>query len=284
MNNNISSIKDRLKHYSKKHKKIHQATLTRYFQERLLFRLSKSTFKNNFLLKGGALIYALQKEESRPTLDIDLLAKNIKANHEEVKSVFKEICDLKFYDGVTFDSKNISASEIVKEGNYSGIRIKVLARLGNIKQSMQIDIGFGDIVIPGPVEMEYPTIIEMESPNLLAYSVESLISEKFQAMIDLAEYNSRMKDFYDVYTMFVSQKYDETNLATAIKNTFEKRNTKAIPNHSLFDDNFFEDRNRITQWNAFLNKSNLNLNLKFSEVMKTIKETLEPMYIHLMEK
>lgn len=284
MNNNISSIKGRLKNYSKKHKKIHQATLTRYFQERLLFRLSKSQYRPNFLLKGGALIYALQKEESRPTLDIDLLAKNIKANHEEVKSVFKEICDLKFYDGVTFDSKNISASEIVKEGNYSGTRIKVLARLGNIKQSMQIDIGFGDIVTPGPIEMEYPTIIEMESPNLLAYSVESLIAEKFQAMIDLAEYNSRMKDFYDVYTMLDNQTYDKAHLADAIKNTFEKRNTKAILDHSLFKDTFFEDENRITQWKAFLNKSNLNQSLKFAEVMKKIKEVMEPIYIELIEK
>lgn len=282
MNNNIKSIKDRLKNYSKKHNKIHQFTLTRYFQERLLFRLSKSNHKNKFLLKGGALIYSLQKEESRPTLDIDLLAKNINTDHAEIRAIFIDICSLKFFDGVTFDTNKIIVSEILKEGNYSGIRIKISSRLGNIKQSMQVDIGFGDVVTPGPVEMEYPTIISMESPKLLAYSVESLVSEKFQAMIDLAEYNSRMKDFYDLYTILVSKKYDESNLKEAVKNTFEKRNTKAIKDHSLFNEAFSNDKNRIVQWIAFLKKSNLNIELKFSEVMKVIKKVMEPVYNELL--
>jgi predicted nucleotidyltransferase component of viral defense system len=263
MNNNIQSIKDKLKNYSKKHNKIHQATLTRYFQERLLYRLSKSDFKDKLLLKGGALIYSFQMEESRPTLDIDLLAKELTADHYELKTIFKTICDLKFYDGVTFDSDNITVTEITKEGNYSGIRIKVPARLGNIKQSMQIDIGFGDIVTPGPVEMEYPTIIDMESPKLMAYSVESLLSEKFQAMIDLAEYNSRMKDFYDVYTFLNAGNYDEKNLREATKNTFEKRKTSVEDNHSLFKDEFYKNKDRITQWKAFLKKADLNTGLEY---------------------
>jgi len=284
MSNIIKSIKDKLKNYSKKHNKIHQATLTRYFQERLLYRLSKSQYKDKFLLKGGALMYSLQKEESRPTLDIDLLARNINTDYGEIKAAFKDICNLSFHDGVTFDSNDISTSEIIKEGNYSGIRIKIPTRLGNIKQSMQIDIGFGDIVTPGPIEMEYPTIINMESPKLLAYSIESLISEKFQAMIDLAEYNSRMKDFYDLYTILDSQKFDKENLKLAVKNTFKNRNTKAIPNHSLFNDAFFKNDDRIIQWKAFLQKSNLNTELDFSDVMKAIKENMEPVYNQLTEE
>ena len=283
MTENIKSIKDKLKNYSKKHNKIHQATLTRYFQERLLFRLSKSIFREKFFLKGGALIYALQQEESRPTLDIDLLAKNIKANHEIIKAAFKNICELEFHDGVTFDSNEILVSEITKEGSYSGSRIKVVARLGNIKQSMQVDIGHGDVVTPGPIEMEYPTIINMESPKLLAYSVESLVSEKFEAMIDLAEYNSRMKDFYDVFTILDSQKYDIENLKKAVKNTFEKRKTKAVSGHSLFDDSFFKAESRIVQWKAFLRKANLNTELEFSEVMKIINKIMKPIYLGLIE-
>lgn len=284
MKNNIESIKGKLKNYSKKHSKIHQSTLTRYFQERLLYRLAESRYKDNFLLKGGALIYSLQKEESRPTLDIDLLAKNIKANHEEIKSAFNEICNLEFYDGVTFDSKSITSTEITKEGNYSGIRINIAARLGNIKQTMQVDIGFGDVVTPGPIEMEYPSIINMESPKLLVYSVESLVSEKFQAMIDLAEYNSRMKDFYDIYTIIISEEYDNDILKKAVVNTFKKRNTIVNKDHSLFSDPFVKDENRLEQWEAFLRKSNLNSELKFSEVMITIKKVLEPIYNELMKE
>lgn len=281
MNGKIKSIQDKLKNYSRNHNRIHQFTLTRYFQERLLYRLSQSDFKDTFLLKGGALMYALQKEESRPTLDLDFLGIGIKAEHEEIKGAFQAICGLSYLDGVRFELEQITIAEIIKEGNYGGIRVKIPARLGKIKQVMQIDIGFGDVVTPGPIEMEYPTIIDMESPKLFAYSVESLISEKFQAMIDLSEYNSRMKDFHDVYTILIEDKYDEVNLRKAVENTFKKRNTKPISDHSLFDDKFFQNENRIKQWEAYLKKINLDTELAFSEVMKTIKDILEPIYNQL---
>ena len=284
MNNNIKSIKGRLKNYSKKKNKIHQFTLVRYFQERLLYRLSKSQYRENFLLKGGALVYSLQKEESRNTLDIDLLAKRLKSDEEEIKKIFREICDLQFYDGVTFDTKTLTIQEIIKEGSYSGIRVKVAARLGNIKQMMQIDIGFGDIVTPGPVEMEYPTLIDvkdLDKPKLLAYSVETLISEKFQAMIDLAEYNSRMKDFYDVYTILKTERYSIKILKSAVTNTFTKRKTKLTENHVVFTEKFFQDKQRIIQWKAFLRKLKLSEELEFSDVMKYIKEIMLPIYQEL---
>jgi len=284
MNNHIKSIKDRLKNYSKKKNKIHQFTLIRYFQERLLYRLSKSNYREKFLLKGGALVYSLQKEESRNTLDIDLLAKRLKSDEGKIKEVFKEICELQFYDGVTFDTKTLSTQEIIKEGNYSGIRVKVAARLGNIKQMMQIDIGFGDIVTPGPIEMEYPILMEikdLEKPKLLAYSVETLLAEKFQAMIDLAEYNSRMKDFYDIYTILKTDEYNIKILREAVANTFAKRKTKRIENHVVFTEKFFQEEKRIIQWKAFLRKLKLNGKIDFSDVMQYIKEVMLPIYQEL---
>lgn len=284
MNNNIESIKSKLKKYSKEKNKIHQFTLIRYFQERLLYRLSKSEYRDSFLLKGGALVYSLQKEESRNTLDIDLLAKKLKADEEKITAVFKEICGLQFYDGVTFDTQTLTTQEIIKEGAYSGIRVKVAARLGNTKQMMQIDIGFGDVVTPGPVEMEYPVLIDikgLEKPSLLAYSVETLIAEKFQAMVDLGEYNSRMKDFYDVYTILKTDEYNASVLKAAVTNTFAKRGTKQTKNHVLFTEKFFTDKDRVIQWKAFLRKLKLDENLAFSEVMKYIKEITFPIYQEL---
>lgn len=284
MNNNIKSIKDRLKNYSKKKNKIHQFTLVRYFQERLLYRLSQSDYREKFLLKGGALVYSLQKEESRNTLDIDLLAKRLKSDEGQIGEIFKNICELQFYDGVTFDTRTLVTQEIIKEGNYSGIRVKVAARLGNIKQTMQIDIGFGDIVTPGPVEMEYPTLIEVKDlgkPKLLAYSVETLLAEKFQAMIDLGEYNSRMKDFYDVYTILKTGKYDNQTLKNAVANTFAKRKTKRTENHVVFTERFYQEEKRVIQWKAFLRKSKLDKELEFSKVMKYIKLTMLPIYQEL---
>lgn len=281
MNQNIESIKAKLRNYSKNHKRIHTFTLIRFFQERLLYRLSQSTYKNSFLLKGGALIYSIKKEESRPTLDIDLLGKDIEFNQQKIKEIFEDICSLKFEDGVEFDIEAIETDEIQKEGHYSGIRVKIPAVLGKITQKMQIDIGYGDIVYPGPVEMEYPTMIKMESPKILAYSIESMIAEKFYAMIDLAEYNSRMKDFYDIYTILEMDIHKNSNLLTAIKSTFNNRGFELEKNHSVFTEEFYRNKQRNMQWKNFLKKNGLDEDIEFSDVMKMIKERLEPIYLDL---
>ncbi len=226
MSSRAESIKAKLKNVSKEWNKNHQLTLIRYFQERFLYRLSVSEYQKNFFLKGGVLIYAIERETSRPTLDLDLLARKVEADQEKMRKIFQEICSISCEeDGVSFDPDSIETLEIAKEGNYSGIRAKVSATLGNIKQRIQIDTGFGDIVIPGPVKMTFPTLIGLPNPELLAYSIESLIAEKFEAMISLADFNSRMKDFYDVYRILTRGNYNEEVLHEAITNTIRRRST-----------------------------------------------------------
>lgn len=282
MRNNTESIKAKLRNISKEGERSHQLTLTRYFQERLLFRLSKSAFKDHFFLKGGVLIYALEGEASRPTLDLDLLARKIEADGEKIKAIFREFCEIQYEeDGVSFDTGNLEIAEIVKEGNYSGIRVKVLAFLGNIRHRMQIDIGFGDVVVPGPINLQFPTILEMDSPELLAYSIESLVAEKFEAMISLAEFNSRMKDFYDVYRVLHANNYDEEMLQKAIAGTIARRNTSLSTNHAIFSVQFEADEKRNSQWKAFLKRANLEESLAFSDVMDLIKKKLKPIYTGL---
>lgn len=279
MINIAQSIQAKLKQLSQAKNRNHQQTLTRYFQERLLFRLSVSKYKNNFFLKGGALIYALEKEVSRPTLDLDLLAKKIKSDTKIVQEIFKTVCSITFpEDGVLFDAEKIEASEIVKDGRYSGIRVKLTASLGQIKQRMQIDIGFGDVIVPAPVEMNYPTLLEMEIPVIYAYSVESLISEKFEAMIDLSELNSRMKDFYDVFRILQKGDFDKDNLQIAITQTCKNRGTILPENHPLFTKEFAGDNTRNIQWKAFLKKANLDQSISFEEVMDLIGKELKPIY------
>jgi predicted nucleotidyltransferase component of viral defense system len=282
MKNSIKSIQAKLRNVSRAGNKNHQLTITRFFQERFLFRLSQSAFKNHFYLKGGVLIYALEGQASRPTLDLDLLARKTEANQAKIKSIFQKVCGMEYdEDGVTFDATAITTTEIAKEGNYSGIRVKVMAYLGNIRQGMQIDIGFGDIVIPGPVNIRFPTLLEMDAPELLAYSVESLIAEKFEAMIDLAEFNSRMKDFYDVYRILQARQYNEKLLKQAIAKTMARRGTAISTDHAIFSDEFKNDERRRSQWRAFLRRANLNEGLAFSEVMGLIKERLKPIYLKL---
>jgi predicted nucleotidyltransferase component of viral defense system len=253
--------------------------LIRFFQERLLFRLAATSYRNNLCLKGGALLYALEREKSRPTLDLDFLASKIRIDQGYFREVFQEICSVAYEnDGVMFDLDNIEVQEIMEHDKYTGLRVKVTANLGNIKQHLQIDIGIGDVVTPTPVEMEYPTLLDMEAPYIQAYSPETIIAEKFEAMISLAEVNSRMKDFYDVYRLLQSERCDMQILSKAIQNTFQNRGTIYRADHPLFTDTFAGDPEREKMWVAFIRRSKLEAGLEFKVVMDSIKEVLVPVF------
>lgn len=276
---NIESLKAKLKNYSRNNQKTHQNTLARFFQERFLYRLSVSDYKNNFLLKGGALAYTFSGEASRPTKDIDFLIEKLEAEEKYLKKVIKEICEISTADGVIFKTKIIKSESIQKEGNYSGTRIKVEAKLDKISHQLQIDIGVGDHVTPGPQEIEYPTILkELPPPILNAYSVESLVSEKFNAMIVLGEFNSRLKDFYDLYK-FIDD-CDEEVLNDAIKNTFKRRKTKTPKNHPVFQEEFYKNQQRLKQWSIFLQKNNLE-KIDLKDAVDKIRSNLLHIYKRL---
>lgn len=282
MTDHIHSIKSRLKNIAEKEKQTYQLTLIRYFTERLIYRLSISSFKNHFCLKGGALLYALEQESSRPTMDLDLLGVHIANEQAKLKTVFQRITQMTCEaDGVQFLSDAITTSEIRKEGRYSGIRLKIEGRLGNIRQILQIDIGFGDIVTPAPLEMTYPTLLPLPSPQIMAYSVETVIAEKFEAMISLAAQNTRMKDFYDVFRLLQKPDYQIVTLSDAIYNTFQQRETPFEKDPIVFSKDFAESPKRRLEWNAFLRKMNKHITLEvidFRVVMAAIIERLQPIY------
>jgi predicted nucleotidyltransferase component of viral defense system len=282
----IASIQNKLKNIAQAEGKAYQLILTRYFQERLLFRIFQSPYSSHFFLKGGALLYAFEKEKSRPTLDIDLLAQKISNEKSILLQCFRTICLLVYEaDGLVFDLDSLAAFEIAKEGKYSGVRLKVKVSLGNIRQVMQVDIGFGDVMTPGPVQMIYPTLLlSMDSPKVQAYSVETIIAEKFEAMIDLSEMNSRMKDFYDLYRLLKGGNFERKILLSAIINTFRQRQTAYPQNHPLFTLDFANSIPRNQQWKAFLQKSSLDVILEFSDVMQTIREEIHPVYQQMCPK
>lgn len=271
------SVKDRLRDIARRENKSHQLLLLRYFQERFLYRLSLSKYRSHFCLKGAAFLYALEGEKSRVTKDIDFLGMRIPSKQAIIKEAILAICQIQYdKDGVTFNFDSLEIADIIKEGNYHGIRVGITAHLDRTKQKLQIDIGFGDVVTPYPNEMTYPVILEMDAPVLYAYSIESVIAEKFEAMIDLAEVNTRMKDFYDVYHLLRNHEVDKGLLKKAIQATFKKRGTPANQNHSLFFEAFYTDVNRIKLWRAWLDKTGLNASLEFSEIMNLIISQLKP--------
>ena len=277
---NAISIKATLKNISDSEDVKYQYIITRYFHERLLYRIANSEYNDKFFLKGGALLYAIEGLHVRPTVDIDMLAKQISNNKEQIKQIFRTICSIKHDDDcVVFDVESIETMDIVEDAKYSGIRILIEVGLDTIRQRLQIDIGFSDIITPAPVSLIYPVLLnELEKPKIQAYSIETIIAEKFHAMIVLGTFNSRMKDFYDVYILLKNNEINNVNLQEAIFQTFKNRQTDFTDNHTLFTSNFYEDLNRQIIWKAFLHKMKIPENLEFSYIVKNILERLQPMY------
>ncbi len=277
------SIRSRLLNIAKKENLSFQLMIIRYLHERLLYRVSLSPYADNFCLKGGVLLYVYNREQTRPTLDIDFLGTNIPNETGSLKSAFREICSIYFpFDAVVFDTDSIVAEEIAGQDEYPGIRLFVTANLDTIRQRIQVDVGFGDIVIPAPVRLNYPTLLpESGIPVVQVYSLETVVAEKFEAMIDLSIVNSRMKDFYDVYQILSTQQLNPENLEKAIRETFRKRNTIFNPDHALFSNTFPTDVNRQRQWKVFLVKNHLDQNIEFPEVIGKISASLFPIWKRL---
>lgn len=254
--------------------------LARYFNERLLYRVSVSQYKDNFVLKGGSLLYALNGLESRPTIDIDFMAERINRDREYLTDVFREIlsiaCD---EDGVTFDIESLKTEPITVDKKYPGTRFLVTAHMDTIVHPMSMDIGFGDIITPCPEAVDYPLLLQdIPSINIQAYSLETVIAEKFHAMIDRDIFNSRMKDFFDCYQIFNTRDLKDDVLYEAIKATFDNRQLGYKDNLQLFTDDFAVDTSRLQQWKLFLKKIQWKNDIDFKDVMTVVIIRLKPLY------
>ena len=272
------SIRTKLLNVAKKENIFYQTILTRYFQERLLYRMSQTRYRNNFYLKGGALMYAYERFAARPTLDIDFLGNNISNEGTSIIAAFKEISSVPFEeDGVIFDVEHITAQNITEFKDYHGIRLSIPVKMDSIAQVLTMDIGFGDVVTPSPVNLDFPILLEhLPCANILAYSLETVIAEKMHAIIDLADQSSRMKDYYDLHRILKEEKYDSEVLQEAIIRTFENRHTPYNENTMFFRKDFGINQQMEVRWKAFMRKITKATDLSFSEVVAFIQETLRP--------
>ena len=279
------SRKAKLLLLSDKDNKKYQHILVRYFNERFLARLSKSPHRSHFVLKGGSLLFAYDEFIPRPTLDIDFLGNKIKNDAQVIKNAFVEIINTKVLDdGVIFHSETIRTEPITVEKKYPGLRITFDASLDSIRKTLAMDVGFGDVITPHPVEIDYPVIFkDANEISLVAYSLETVIAEKFQTMIYRSVTNSRMKDFFDLYRILSVHQFNTNVLQEAINATFANRNTTYTPNHSLFGNEFKQDRGMTVQWNNYLKKLKLPQDKSFSEVIDFITEKLRPYWNNLSD-
>ena len=272
------SIRARLLNVAKQEEVFYQTILTRYFQERLLYRISQTRYRENFYLKGGALMYAYERFAARPTLDIDFLGTHISNDGERIAEAFREICavDCK-EDGVMFAGEEITTQNITEFKDYHGVRLSIPVTMDTIAQVLTMDVGFGDVVTPHPVALDYPLLLEgLPEASILAYSTETVIAEKMHAIIDLADQSSRMKDYYDIYHLLTSFQYDSAILQDAINRTFENRHTPYNADTMFFREDFPNHPQMQVRWTAFLRKSAINSALSFPEVVRWLQDTLRP--------
>jgi predicted nucleotidyltransferase component of viral defense system len=278
--NITASILQRLKNYSQAQREDHGLTLSNYAIERFLYRLSISKYTEEFVLKGAQLFRIWTDKSYRPTRDLDLLRFGSPDIAGLVK-IFQAVCNVEteVEDGVVYLEESVRAEVIREENEYDGIRIKLEFKIGRAGQFMQVDIGFGDSVSPPATKIQFPTILEMPSPNLKAYTRDTVVAEKVEAMIILGYANSRMKDFYDVYKLSKEFDFEWNTLKKSIQLTFKKRRT-AIPNELplAFTEEFSGDSIKQTQWNAFLRKNSL-VSISFPQAIEGIKTFVEPIFM-----
>lgn len=273
MANNIAhSLKVRLLNLSDHDNRRYQQLLVRYMQERFLFRLSESKYCNNLILKGGALLYAYDEFLPRPTLDVDFMGNHISNDKDAIIAAFKEIAIQGVNDdGVKFLPDSVEASDIAVERKYPGVRISITGSLDTIRKNLTFDIGFGDVITPSPVIMVYPTVIEeMESPRVTAYSLETVVAEKFQTIVEKSIFNSRMKDFYDLFRIISAHNFDENTLLDAIQATFKNRSTDLSACEMVLSPEFINNSTLEKRWDAYCHKTIIENPLTFREIMVMI--------------
>lgn len=271
------SVKARLKNIANEKGIIYDFVLLRFIQERFLFRLSKSEYKDNFTLKGGLVLTLLGVSEFRPTKDIDFLGVNVDNDQKVMKEVIKEICSVKVEDdGLKFLHSTIT-SEIIKEGaDYEGIRIKFDVRLDSVEKKIAMDVGFGDALSSEVKSTEYPVLLDHEPANIRIYPYESVLSEKLEAIVKLNYNTSRMKDFFDIYFLAKNYQFEEKTLSESIIATFSKRKTSLKGIEILNADDFVNDSNFDTQWKSFLKRNSLSVEKSFSDIVAAINYFIRP--------
>lgn len=253
-----ASVRAQLQNKAKESNSPFAEVLQYYGMERFLYRVSKSEYVNKFILKGALLFDVWQLKERRTTLDIDFLAR-FDNRIASIEKVIKAVCKVAVVpDGLAFDSETVKGQRIKEEAEYEGVRVKFVGFLDRSRVPMQIDVGFGDNIYPRPKIIEYPVILDFPKPKLKGYSLESVISEKFEVMIKLGLLNSRMKDFYDIWLMKCQFDFNGSNLSEAIKRTFTHRRTDLPKKRPIFAEEIYDEKSdRQTLWKAFLKKGDI---------------------------
>lgn len=245
-----ASVRDRLLETARSSGKGFELLLTQFVLERIMHRLEKSPYADQFVLKGGMLLMAWLADRQRPTKDLDLLGFG-KPDATNVLEKFRYILAMESGDGVEFDLERLSSRQIRPAFEDGGLRLQTRATVGGAHVRVTIDIGFGDALVPGPEFIDYPTLLDFPSPRVRAYAKETLLAEKFHAIVHLGLANTRIKDYYDIWALSQSFPFDDGQLALAIAHTFRKRGTKIpVTLPAGLGAGFYENPEKQALWRA----------------------------------
>ena len=257
--NVAASVRQRLANAAQQSNRPFQEVLQYFAMERFLYRLSVSPHNERFVLKGALLFNVWGAPATRPTRDIDLLAhlnNSVAAVLPVIRDITQQVVEP---DGLVFDVDSLAGQVIKEAADYSGVRMTFLAYLENARIPMQIDIGFGDVIVPEAALTDYPVLLGLATPRLLAYPRETVVAEKFEAMVKLGQLNSRLKDFFDLWLLSRQFQFDGRILAQAVRETFANRHTTIPPQPVALTAAFANEPVRQTQWKGFLRKSRIDM-------------------------
>ena len=279
--NKSKSVLDRLKNQAKKASLPFQTVLQLFAQEEFLRKLSLSKYNENFILKGGMLIYTLTNYESRPTKDIDFMLRNLSSKLDDISAAIENICRIDTDND--FILVNLTKVEqIGTKKHYPGARISLLATIDKVKIPFSIDIGINDAVVPPPVKRTIkPRLEDFSSPEIYIYSLESTVAEKFDAILERMSATSRMKDFFDIYYLQRRFDFDGGFLQRALKSTLKHRNRKIYADAFIDIKTFASNKYLLKQWGNF--KPAADACLSFENVITGINDFLEPVYKAIIE-
>ncbi len=276
--NIAASVRRRLLNLSEIRGADFNAMLAQFVIERFLYRLSRSTLADRFVLKGAMLFRVWAADLHRPTRDLDLLGFGDPSPDAVAASMRTILATSVPDDGLRFDPSTLTAAETREAHHYGGIRATVVAMLGAARLPMQIDIGFGDSIIPPPRIASFPTLLDQGEPQLQMYPPETVVAEKFEAIVKFGMANSRMKDYYDLMVILRRYELDSGLLAAAIAATFKRRGT-AVPERAPvgLSDEFARDSSAQRHWAAFLRRSRIkDAPASLPEVVRSVWSRIEP--------
>ncbi len=280
-----ASIHARLLNRAKARVEDFNLILTRYALERFLYRLSLVPAREAYWLKGAMLFDLWFDLPHRPTRDADFLG-FAPMDIEVLTATIREICGVAVDDGMIFDSATIAIEEIREGARYGGLRVRLVGRLGNARCTVQLDVGYGDAVTPGPEEAVYPTLLDdLPAPRLRVYPRAAVVAEKLEAIVSLGMANSRMKDFFDLRALAHEGMLDAQLLGDAIAATFQRRGTEipaAVP--LGLSDEFARDAAKRAQWQAFLGKNRLDAPTLGEVIAEIERFVAEPLALARLKK